>query len=43
LTGYADFAPGAIVADLEQDAILCGTVKETHGTQLEHGTARTTA
>ncbi len=29
---------GAIVADLENDAIVWGKVKETHGTQLEKGT-----
>lgn len=29
---------GAIVADLEQDGIVWGRVKETHGTQLERGT-----
>ena len=29
---------GAIVADLEADAIVWGRVKETHGTQLERGT-----
>ncbi|WP_210651324.1 hypothetical protein [Nocardioides sp. SYSU D00065] len=29
---------GAIVADLEREAITWGRVKETHGTQLEKGT-----
>lgn len=29
---------GALVADLERESIVWGKVKETHGTQLEHGT-----
>ncbi|UIU47015.1 hypothetical protein [Microcystis phage MinS1] len=29
---------GAVVADLERDALVWGRVKETHGTQLEKGT-----
>ncbi len=29
---------GAVVADLDQDALVWGRVKETHGTQLEKGT-----